>query len=193
MDEHLKSNADPHYEETTWPKNPPDLMVNPHARTVWLASSLGVVVVIVLLVAGMLGWVLVQRNLGEGPLRPSDPPQALGTSGTLAQERSPGGFNPNPVFRTTEAELRFRGAGRTITRLGRVDRASAGARVNLSEVRVDSVDAEGFTIRDNNATARVVTPGGMPTVRTGQRVDVSGTIEAGGDTTWIRASRIDVR
>jgi hypothetical protein len=50
-----------------------------------------------------------------------------------------------------------------------------------------------FTVRDGDATATVVVPGGTPTVRAGQRVNVSGTIETAGDMPRIRASRIDVR
>jgi len=194
MDEHLKSNADLHYEETTAPQNPPNSMVKQSARRGWLASSLGTVLLVFLVVGAVFGWVLMQRSLGSGPLHRSDP-RPVGTSGTIAREPSPGGFNPTPRPHSTEDELDLRGAGDVIRSVSKLTGAPAGSRVRLANVRVDSTDATtgSFTIRDDDATATVAAPGGMPTVRAGQRVSVSGTIEAAGTTMRIRASRIDVR
>ena len=76
-------NIDPHYEETTAPENPPYVMVGPKARTVWWASSFGVLVLLFLIVGAAFAWVLVQRELGQS----GQTPQAVGTSG----ERQPQG------------------------------------------------------------------------------------------------------
>lgn len=190
----LRSNADPQYEETTAPQNPPNSMVRPRARRGWLVSSVGTVIALFTIVAAMLGWVIAQRGLGYGPLHRSDP-QTVGTAGTqderLHNENSPGGFDTAPRFGSTEDELKFRGANETT--IARLREAPPGSRVNIPDVRVERADADTFTIRDGDAVATVVVPGGMPTVRGGQRVNVSGTIEAGGATPRIRASRIEVR
>ena len=187
-------NADPHYEETTAPQNPPNSMVRPSARRGWLASSLGTVVLIFAIVAAAFTWVIVQRSLGSGPLHRSDP-QTIGTAGTqdgrIRDENSPGGFNPTPRPNSTADELEQRGSNATT--IAKLRDETTGSRVNISDVRVETAAADMFTIRDGNATATVVVPGGTPTVRAGQRVNVSGTIETAGDTPRIRASRIEVR
>lgn len=84
-------------------------------------------------------------------------------------------------------------AGGEITSFSGLKEAAVGSRVRLSNVTVEAANADTFVVRDDDVTATVVAPGGMPTVRTGQRVNVSGTIEAAGETARIRASRIDVR
>ncbi len=189
-----RENDDPQYEETTEPRNPPNSMVRPGARRGWLASSLGTVVLIVAVIAAVFTWVMVQRSLGSGTLRRSDP-QVIGTAGTrdgrIHDENSPGGFNPAPRPGSTAEELRFRGSNQTT--IADLDDATTGSRVSLTDVRVEQASGDTFTIRDGDATATVVVPGGMPTVRAGQRVNVSGTIEAAGAAPRIRASRIDVR
>ena len=192
--DYRKNHADPHYEETTEPQNPPNSIVRPRARTGWLASSLGTVVLLFALVAAVFTWVMVQRSLGSGPLHQSDP-RTIGTAGTrdgrIHDENSPGGFNPTPRPQSTADELRFRGSNQTT--IAKLDDATTGSQVNLSDVRVEQASGDTFTIRDGDATATVVVPGGMPTVRAGQRINVSGTIESAGATPRIRASRIDVR
>ena len=190
----LKNNVDPQYEETTAPQNPPNSMVRPSARRGWLASSLGTVILIFAVVAAVFPWVAVQRSLGSGPLHRSDP-QTIGTAGTqderIRAERTPGGFNPTPRPDSTDEELKFRGSNETT--IDSLKDASAGSRVSLSDVKVERADGDTFSISDGDASATVVVPGGMPTVRAGQRVNVSGTIEAAGSSPRIRASRIDVR
>ena len=71
--------------------------------------------------------------------------------------------------------------------------AAEGSRVSLDDVIVDRADGGAFVIRQGDTTALVVTAGGMPTVRSGQRVNVNGVIEGIGPGMRIRASRIDVR
>ena len=192
--DYTRNHTDPQYEETTAPQNPPNSMVRPSARRGWLASSLGTVVLICVVIAAVFTWVMVQRSLGSGPLHRSDP-KAIGTAGTqdgrIRDENSPGGFNPTPRPDSTADELELRGSNPTT--IAKLSEASTGPRVNLSDVRVESAAADMFTVRDGDATATVVVPGGTPTVRAGQRVNVSGTIETAGDKPRIRASRIDVR
>ena len=190
----FKENVDPQYEETTAPQNPPNSMVRPSARRGWLASSLGTVMLLFTVVAAVFVWVMVQRNLGSGPLHRSDP-RAIGTAGTqddrFRSDNSPGGFNPTPRPGSTADELNRRGSNETS--IANLNDVTTGSRVNLADVKVERADADTFTIRDGDATATVVVAGGTPTVRPGQRVNVSGTLEAAGATPRIRASRFDVR
>ena len=181
MDEKPTTNADPHYEETVAPQNPPNAMVNREARKSWLASSVGVVAILCLIFAAGFAWILVQRELGKGRVD-SSIGEAEGTSGEhQAREDTPGGFDPAPRPSSTRDELEYRGD------------LSTGSRVNLTDVTVDRAEGETFWIRRGNETIAVVVPGGTPTVRAGQRVNISGTMEGSGDSKRIRASRIDVR
>jgi hypothetical protein len=63
----------------------------------------------------------------------------------------------------------------------------------LTNAAVDRADGDRFWIRTGDTTLMVIAPGGTPTVRGGQQVNVTGTIEVTGDTKRIRASRIDVK
>jgi hypothetical protein len=168
---HPPHNVDPHYEETTAPENPPYVMVGPKARNVWWASSFGVLVLLFLIIGAAFTWVLVQREVGEG----SQAPQAVGTSGERQSQ------DPTP------------GPAADITQPGDVAGAPVGARVSLANVVVDRTDGGAFWIRAGEAMIPVTAPGGTPTVRAGQHVNVSGTIETAGSTKQIRASRIDVK
>lgn len=205
MAEEFRDNVDPHYEETEAPQNPPNSMVRREARRGWLASSLGTLLIIFVVVGALFTWVVIERSLGEGPLHSSDP-QSIGTSGARMRDQTPGGFDPTPRPGTTRDELERRGAGEPpqgpmpglargeiITTFDGLKDAAVGSRVTLSNVTVEGTNADTFNVRDDEVTVTVVTPGGMPTVRTGQRVTVSGTIEAAGEKARIRASRIDVR
>ena len=196
-----RDNHDPHYEETTAPQNPPNSMVNPTARTTWWGSSVGILVIVFLIAVAGFGWVLVQRELGKGGRTPDS--ETIGTSGAV-RDNGPGGFDPAPEPRNTRDELKYRGVddraqGSTslntndITEAGQVKNAPAGSRVRLMNVAVDRADGDTFWIRAGDVTVAVITPGGTPTVRTGQQVNVTGTIEATGETRRIRASRIDVK
>jgi uncharacterized protein YdeI (BOF family) len=196
--------SDPHYEETTAPQNPPNSMVNPTARTGWLASSFGVLALVFLIVGAVFAWVFVQRELGKGGRTPDS--QTIGTSGAQnVREATPGGFDPAPDADNTRDELEFRGipdrpqggtAGTSaddVTDASAVKNAAVGSRVRLTNVAVDRADGDTFWIRAGDATVMVIAPGGTPTVRGGQQVNVTGTIEAAGNTKRIRASRIDVK
>ena len=110
MAEKLKrDSADADYEETTAPQNPPNSMLKERARTGWLASSLGTLLVFFIVVAAAFGWVFVRHELGKDA-RISPDPQAVGTSGQRLHEKSPGGFDPAPDYSRTRDELKFRGA-----------------------------------------------------------------------------------
>ena len=195
MAENQTPNIDPQYEETTAPQNPPNSVVGPDERTGWLASSVGTLVLVFLIVGGAFAWVLVQREFVQG----GRTPDAIGTSGV--RDQSPGGFNPEPEHNSVGDELKFRGATQSprpdlsadITQPGDVAGAPAGARIRLTNIFVDRVDGGTFWIRDGDATVLVAAPGGIPTVRPGQLVNVTGTIETAGSTKRIRASRIDVK
>ena len=196
--------SDPQYEETRAPENPPNSMVNPTARTGWLASSFGVLALVFLIVGAVFAWVFVQRELGKGGRTPDS--QTIGTSGAQnIREDTPGGFDPAPDPDNTRDELEFRGipnrpegaaAGASaddVTDASAVKNAAAGSRVRLMNVAVDRADGDTFWIRAGDATLMVIAPGGTPTVRGGQQVNVTGTIETAGNTKRIRASRIDVK
>ena len=205
MAEDFRENVDPQYEETQAPQNPPNSMVRPEARRGWLASSLGMLLIFFVVVGALLTWVVIERSLGKGPMHSSDP-QSIGTSGARMRDQTPGGFDPAPRPGNTRDELELRGAGEPpqgpmpglargeiITSFDGLKDAAVGSRVKLSNVTVEGASGDSFVVRDDEVTATVVAPGGMPTVRTGQRVTVSGTIEAAGEKARIRASRIDVR
>ena len=101
--------TDPQYEETTAPQNPPNSMVRPRARSSWLASSLGTLLIVFFVCAAIFAWVFVRRELGKDAGNSPDP-QTIGTSGQKLHEESPGGFNPTPERNNTRDELKFRGA-----------------------------------------------------------------------------------
>ena len=198
-----RDNRDPQYEETTAPQNPPNSMVNPAARATWWRSSVGILAIVLIGVTAAFGWVVIQRELGKGGRTPDS--QTIGTSGTQnVREDRPGGFEPAPHPDSTRDELEFRGVGdrpqgpmpglnaNDITDAGEVKNAAVGSRVRLTNVAVERANGDTFWIRADDTTLMVVAPGGTPTVRGGQQVNVTGTIEVTGDTRRIRASRIDV-
>jgi hypothetical protein len=192
------------------PAHPPYSVTRPAVRRAALFTYLGGIVVVFLIVAAaFMYWAASDRRVA-----PSGPPEAdaIGTSGDrMPREGTPGGFDPGPDPSSTRSEIEFRGGGeppqgtmpglRTtapLTRLSAMREGSpqslAGRRIELDNVEVEKADGGTFWIRDGDATATVITPGDMPTVRAGQRVDVTGTVEAdGGSGLRIRATRIDVK
>lgn len=193
--------TDEQYEETTHPRNPPNSILRPEARTGWLLSSVGTLGVIFIVAAAVFGWVYVRHELGTDSRIYPDP-QTEGTSGEQqARENTPGGFNPSAgAFSNTGEELKFRGGpgptgstGTELTKVSELKNAPIGARLALTDVTVDRTDGSMLWVRDGDVTILVVVPGNTPTVKAGQHVNVSGTIEAAGANTRIRASRIDVR
>jgi hypothetical protein len=197
-------NADPEYRETRAPQNPPNSIVNRAARTTWWGSSVGIVAIVFLIVAAGFFWVLVERQLGRGCRTPDS--ETIGTSGRQGiRGDRPGGFDPVPRPDSTRDELEFRGLGEPaqgpmpgvndgyLTDPGALKNAAEGSRVRLMNVEVERADGDTFWIRAADTSLPVIAPGGSPTVRGGQQINVTGTIENAGDTKRIRATRIDVR
>ena len=162
------------YDETVAPQNPPNSVVRPAVRRATLGTFLGGIIVVFVIAAGaFVYWTAIDRVDDRQRADPS----AVGTSGErMPREGAPGGFDPDPSFDSTRDELEFRG-GLSNT-------------VKLEGVRVELADGDTFWVQDGDRSIMVTAPGGMPTVRTGQRVDVTGTRDASGR---IRASRIDVK
>ena len=182
----------PHYSETVAPSNPPNAVLNEPVRRAAVWTYLGLIVVFFLIIgAALLFWP------GTRGLQPADErsdPSAVGTSG----DRSPGGFEPAPRPDDTADELEFRGGtgGSAINSLKDLreesSRTLSGRRVELDDVEVERADGATFTVRDGDDRATVVTAGG-PTVRPGQRVNVTGIVEQDGNAVRIRANLIEVK
>lgn len=172
-------------------------------RTARLPEGLvvGVLTLVLLVVIGIFVYRMSTR-----PARPEVAAADLPPVGR-ADERSPGGFDPRPTFRSTRDELEFRGAGKRpqgpmpglgtsepLTRLSEItqDRQPAsGQRVELKDVEVDSANGQSFVIRDGDDTMVVVAPDGSPRVRRGDRVSVSGRVETSGSESRINATRVE--
>jgi hypothetical protein len=188
------------YGETVAPSNPPNAVLRPAVRRKALRTYLGVIVALCLVAgAALVFW--ATADISPDADDRTDP-SAVGTSGDRQpRENTPGGFNPAPRPHSTSDELESRGVNQPpqgpmpgLRGLrGGSEQAMTGRQVDLENVMVERADGATFWIRDGNETATVVTSGGMPTVRAGQRVDISGTVEQAGNDVRIRASRIDVK
>jgi uncharacterized protein YdeI (BOF family) len=161
-------------DETVAPQNPPNSVARPAVRRATLATVLGGIIIAVMLAAGAFVYVTaIDRGDGADVTDPS----AVGTSGErMPREGTPGGFDPAPSLDGTRDELEYRGG--------------AANSVSLEGVEVELADGATFWVRDGDTSVQVTAPGGMPTVRPGQRVDITGTTDRDGN---IRASRIDVK
>jgi hypothetical protein len=194
------------YEETTAPANPPNSVLQPDVRRTAVWTYLGLLVVFFLIVgAAFLFWTVA------GPRVDSDDrtdASAVGTSGArLPREGTAGGFDPAPRSSSTAEEIQSRGGtlnqpgspqgAAAITSLQALHEQSpqslAGRRIDLDNVQVERADGGSFSVRQGDERATVVTAGGAPTVQAGQRVDLSGTLEASGNSARIRATRIEVK
>lgn len=196
-------------DETVRPSNPPNSVLRPAVRRKAVRTYVGILVA-VFAIAGiaLLVWQPLDGNrLPDGQERPEA--SAAGTSGErMAQEDTPGGFDPAPDPRSTEGELEFRGSGDTpqmpgqtsppLTGLGslRDERPESlvGRHIELENVAVEASDAGRLRVRDGDRTMTVVAPRDVPTMRGGQRADVSGIVERDSEgSLQIRASRIELR
>lgn len=162
------------YDETVAPQNPPNSVARPAVRRATVATFVGGIVIAFMLAAGaFVYFTAIDRGDGTDITDPS----AVGTSGErLPREETPGGFDPAPSFDSTGDELEYRGG--------------TANTVTLEGVEVELADGATFWVRDGDRSVQVTAPGGMPTVRPGQRVDITGTKDRDGN---IRASRIDVK
>jgi hypothetical protein len=194
----------PHYDETSQPQNPPNSIVNKGARRAFLTSYFAPLIVLFVIAGlGLIYW----SNRG-----PSEPDRdtthtGVGTTG----ENGPGAFDPRPRASNTKDEIEFRGgvddptqgpmpALRDATPLTKLDEVAkdasfvSGRRVDVSDVEVDSVQANSFWVRDGSHRVEVIAPEGSSIPAKGAHVRVVGSAEgAGGDTARIRATSISAR
>ena len=197
-------------QEERRPENPPNSVLGKSRRKAALSTYIGGLVAF-FLICGMALMYWSARGTGSGEPAEGDH-RTVGTAGERSPEggREPGGMNPDPDHDSTRDEIEFRGGGEPsqgpnpalsttapLTELGAAledsPRDVAGRRIDLKDVDVDSAQGNVFWVRDGSARAQVVGPAGTE-VRTGQRVNVTGTVEAdGGGSTRIRADRVDVR
>jgi hypothetical protein len=189
------------YDETVEPSNPPNAVVGRETRRTALWTYLGILVGFFLVVGGALLFWAGKGGPGPAADDASIDANAVGTSGErLPRENTPGGFDPAPDPGSTAAELEYRGAGETpqgpmpgLSGLRNQPAPARGRTIELRNVEVERAEGNMFWVRDGDERTTVITAGGMPTVHAGQRVDLTGTIESGGDDVRIRATRIDVR
>jgi hypothetical protein len=206
------SNQDRQYGETVDPKNPPNSVLQPAARTAALTSYLGGIVVLFVVVGlALVYWTASGRRIAQDPgQRVTDEARDNAEVGTAGERdpnlSSPGGGSADPRAGDTNAELEFRGAddrdaqrdlnARTIgTKVGAVldvsPAAAIGMPVDIRGITVANVDGGSFWIHDGNDKIEVVPPAGAAPVRAGQSVDVAGKVEADGRSgVRIRATRV---
>lgn len=212
MAERPNLDPEPRYSETTDPRNPPNSVLRPAARRSAVWTYVGGIVAVFLIVGAMFAYWSISDRGGDNELDVSQP-SAVGTggSGEPARAETPGGFEPIPEPDSTRDEIEFRGgderpqgpmpgltASEPLTELGAMldgsPQSVAGRRIDVRDVHVESVDGSTFVIRDGDARATVVAQGGAGDVRSGQRVNVSGTVEPDGSgSARIRATRVDPR
>ena len=193
---------DREYEETVDPNNPPNSVLKPQVRNAAIGTFVGGIVVFFLIVAvALVYWTSSNRQIAPDP-GDRNPPGATGGDevGTVG-ETTAGGQDPAPRPGSTQDELEYRGATSSnapvpITKIGAVlvdsPATVIGRRADFHEAAVASAHPGGFWIHDGNAKVEVVAPAGAPSARTGQAVDVTGTIESDGrGGVRIRATRVD--
>ena len=197
----------PQYDETVDPQNPPEALTRPAVGRAAIGGFLGSAVVFFIIVAAALFfWMANNRRIEPDPgARETEgfgiDRDRIGTAG----ERSPGtdlpgGSNPDPRPGNTRDEIEFRGGDVSsrslpLTNVAAIldDRADrvAGRRVELAGSEVAATGTGTFWIHDGNNKIEVIAPAGAPSVRSGQRVDVVGTVEANGQGGMrIRADRV---
>jgi len=162
-------------DEITDPHNPPQVLLKPEARRAAVWSYLGpVIALFVIAGVAMIYWM----NRGPGTRDAGADQAAIGTVGRDA----PGGGDPQGPFKSTDDELKYRGAPgadegpiRSIERARAADTGSA-QRVMLERVTVDTVDGSTTWIKDGSERIAVVSDG-TPGVKSGDTASVSGTTE----------------
>ena len=203
------------YDETVDPKNPPNSVLQPAARTAALTSYLGgIVVLFVVIGLALVYWTASGRRIAQDPGERADTEARDNAEVGTAGERdpnlaSPGGFSADPRPGDTSDELKFRGADDRDAQRELNARSSAtklraildvspatavGMPVDIRGITVANVDGGSFWIHDGNDKIEVVPPAGAPQVRSGQSVDVAGTVESDGRSgVRVRAARVSTR
>jgi hypothetical protein len=199
--------AEQYRDETSVPQNPPESVVNPHVRRAAVWTYMGPLIAFFIAIGAALFYFATLTP--DRPTKDESGWSVTGTSGGAA----PGGQTPDQVPASPEQEIVERGVVRDLseppppharpelqlTDLGDVldsrGEQIVGHRVDVQDVNVvDVKDATNFVVQDGNAQVAVVVPKGSPAVRSGQRVNIIGTVErAGSRGIRIRASRVDVR
>ena len=191
------------YDETQHPDNPPNSLLSRPTRRRALASYLGPVIVLFLIVGfALMYWSARDATSIERPRAANQ--EGVGTSGGP----TPGGFDPQPKPDSTRDEierrggvddpaqgpspaLRDRSALTSISDVAGKPNDVAGRPVDLKNVEVDSAQGNMFWIRDGGDKVEVVAPSGVSTPQKGAHVHVVGTVEAFGNSTRVRASKVD--
>jgi hypothetical protein len=163
-------------DELTDPNNPPRSVLKPEARRAAVWSYLGPVIALFVIVGvALIYW----ANRGPSPRDARTDDAAIGTVG----RDSPGGFNPQPTFNSTEEEVRFRGDApgpednsiRSIEDALQSD-ASSPRRVTLEDVTVENVQGSVTWVKDGDQRIAVATES-TPAVKAGDTALVSGMTE----------------
>jgi len=163
--------------DTTNPKNPPQAVLSKSARraAVW-SYFVPVVALFAVIGVALLYWsTRTPYSEADGTDRPE-----IGTVG-----REDGGFNPQPRPDNARDEIKFRGGDLApitdVTALRDVNAASmAGRRVELDEVKVDSVSGNVLWVHDGDRKYAIVTPdAAASSVKAGATVSVRGRVEPG--------------
>jgi hypothetical protein len=178
------------YAETSDPKNPPNSVLAPAARTATVSTFLGGIIVFFLIVAAaLIYWKASNRRIAPDPGDRAGEAAEVGTS-----------FDPSPTPDSTRDEIEYRGGVQgpeVFTDLGTIFDAkpavAVGRRVDLHDVDVASAEPGRFWIHDGNVRLEVIAGDAATPIRQGQAVDITGTVEADGGTVRIRAERVNGR
>ena len=175
MAEQRSDDAPRRYEETTQPQNPPNSVLNKDARraAVW---SYFVPVVILFVV---IGAALVYWSNQPAPSRSARADRTeIGTIG-----RTDGGSQPEPPLGNPRDEIKYRGGD--LSPITRVDelrdldaRQMTDRRVSIDDAEVDSASGSTLWIRDDDRKVAVIAPAGMPAVKPGTKVSITGHLAA---------------
>jgi hypothetical protein len=176
-------------------------VLQPNVQRAALGGFLGSVVVFFLIVAAALVyWSMSNRSIAPDPGERNPPGATAGDEVGTVGETTAGGQDPASRPGSTRDELESRGAGGLAASLPLTDVGAilvddpatvAGRRVMFTNVEVASTSAGSLWIQDGDAKVEVILPSGAPAVRTGQSVNVSGTVESDGRGVRIRATRVD--
>jgi hypothetical protein len=177
------------------PRNPPESVANPAVRRSALRAYLVPLVVFFAGVGLVLAFWLAVR---PATTREVAEPSAEGTTGTERADvraDTPGGGNPERTPSNARDETQER-AGRAITELSDITsdngRFTIGRVVDLRGTKVGRIESPTvFWLDDGRTGIEVVTQAPIDSLRPGQSINLSGSVERSGDSVRIRASRVE--